>query len=116
MLEIVEGERFGGCGCTRAYTRLTAGCMRRGLVSIRQAGGRNAGVDTPPMSPGCLRPMAALSSGNCGHRMLAEGFQTTRLETRTKEYNMHASRRVANPVGASNLTGGMACACTINRP
>jgi hypothetical protein len=35
VLEIVEGERFGGCGCTRAYTRLTAGCMRRGLVSIR---------------------------------------------------------------------------------
>ena len=29
---------------------------------------------------------------------------------------MHASRWAENPRGASNLTGGMACACTINRP
>ena len=48
--------------------------------------------------------------------MLAEGLQSARLETRTKEYNMHASWWAANPRSASNLTGGMACACTINRP
>ena len=30
-------------------------------------------------------------------RMLAEGFQSARLETRTKECNMRASRWVANP-------------------
>ena len=29
---------------------------------------------------------------------------------------MHASRWAVNPRGASNLTGGMARACTINRP
>ena len=32
-----------------------------------------------------------------GPRMLAEGFQSARLETRTKECNMRASRWVANP-------------------
>ena len=48
--------------------------------------------------------------------MLAEGLQSARLETRTKEYNMHASWWAATPRSASNLTGGMACACTINRP
>ena len=37
------------------------------------------------------------SLGNCALRMLAEGFQSARLETRTKEYNMHASWWVANP-------------------
>ena len=35
---------------------------------------------------------------------LAERFALTRLETRTKESNMCASRWVANPRGASNLT------------
>jgi len=39
----------------------------------------------------------ALSSGNCVIKMLAEGLQTTRLETRTKESNMYASWWVVNP-------------------
>ena len=37
------------------------------------------------------------SFGNCALRMLAEGLQSARLETRTKESNMYASRWVANP-------------------
>ena len=32
-----------------------------------------------------------------GRLPLAEGFPPTRLETRTKESNMYASRRVENP-------------------
>ena len=59
---------------------------------------------------------APSSFGNCALKMLAEGFQPTRLETRTKESNMYASWWVENPRSASNLTGGMACACTIDRP
>ena len=38
-----------------------------------------------------------LSSGNCSLKMLAKGFQPTRLETRTKESNMYASWWVENP-------------------
>lgn len=37
------------------------------------------------------------SFGNCALKMLAEGFQSARLETRTKESNMHASWWVENP-------------------
>ena len=39
----------------------------------------------------------ALSFGNCVLKMLAEGFQSARLETRTKESNMYASWWVENP-------------------
>jgi hypothetical protein len=35
--------------------------------------------------------------GNCTLRMLAEGLQSTRLETRTKESNMYASWWAENP-------------------
>ena len=42
----------------------------------------------------------------CALETLAEWFQLTRLETRTKESNMYASRWVENPRGARNLTGG----------
>ena len=46
-----------------------------------------------PVSPGSgggtILPLSGLR--------LAEGFQPTRLETRTKESNMYASRRVENP-------------------
>jgi hypothetical protein len=37
------------------------------------------------------------SFGNCVLRMLAEGFQSARLETRTKESNVYASWWVVNP-------------------
>ena len=37
------------------------------------------------------------SFGNCVIKMLAEAFQSARLETRTKESNMYASWWVANP-------------------
>ena len=39
---------------------------------------------------------APVSPGSGGGTM-AKGFQPTRLETRTKESNMYASRRVENP-------------------
>ena len=35
--------------------------------------------------------------GTCALKALAQCFRTARLETRTKESNMRASRRVANP-------------------
>ena len=35
--------------------------------------------------------------GTCALRTLAEWLQSTRLETRTKESNMYASRWVVNP-------------------
>ena len=35
--------------------------------------------------------------GTCALKALAQCFRMTRLETRTKESNMRASRRVANP-------------------
>ena len=69
-----------------------------------------------PLPPGCPRNKGAPGFGTRALRMLAEGLRTARLETRTKEYNMHASWWAATPRSASNLTGGMACACTINRP
>eukprot|EP00963_Diacronema_lutheri_P000856 scaffold52_cov526-Pavlova_lutheri.AAC.1 len=49
---------------------------------------------------------AAPFGGTCALETLAEGFQFTRLETRTKESNMYASRWGAPPRGARNLTGG----------
>ena len=35
--------------------------------------------------------------GTCALKALAQCFRTARLETRTKESNMRASRRVTNP-------------------
>ena len=46
-----------------------------------------------PVSPGSGGGTILLLPG----LRLAEGFQPTRLETRTKESNMYASRRVENP-------------------
>ena len=98
VLEIVEGEGIGGCGCSRAYGARQRLCMHRVPVSIGCSGGIKAAFCRPPMPPGrsrskgtpvCLQ-ISALT-------MLAEGLQSARLETRTKESNMYASGWVANP-------------------
>ncbi len=51
MLEIVEREAIGGCGCAQAYATLTSGCMCWVLVSMGLSGGKTAGVDTLSMPP-----------------------------------------------------------------
>lgn len=52
MLEIVEREAIGGCGCAQAYRSLTSPCMCWVLVSMGWPGGITAGVDTSSMPPG----------------------------------------------------------------
>jgi hypothetical protein len=51
VLEIVEREAIGGCGCAQAYAILTNGCMCWVLVSMGSSGGKTAGVDTLSMPP-----------------------------------------------------------------
>ena len=60
-------------------------------------GGRREGGNTQRRLAGRVR-LEGLSA------ILAKWILPTRLETRTKESNMCASRWVANPRGASNLT------------
>ena len=52
MLEIVEGEAIGSCGCAQAYAVPTSRCMCWVLVSMGSPGGITAGVDTLPMPSG----------------------------------------------------------------
>jgi hypothetical protein len=52
---------------------------------------------------------------HCVPRMLAESFHSARLETRTKESNMHASWWVVRPRSARNLSGGRV-SCPHHRP
>jgi hypothetical protein len=105
-------------GAPRQTPALTGRLNALGAGQRRLAGRDNSGHRQPAHVARAAEECGALfeSFGNCASRTLAEGFQSARLETRTKEYNMHASRWAENPRGASNLTGGMACACTINRP
>ena len=49
----------------------------------------------------------AATFGICVRRVLAEGVRWARLETRTKESNMYASRWVENPRGAGKPIDGM---------
>ena len=75
---------------------------RRGaLVSVGWRGGTRAGSSCPPM-PSCRPRDEARAFGRalctCALETLAFwAFHPTRLETRTKESNMYASRWVANP-------------------
>ena len=64
----------------------------------------NRGVCSPPMPMGGPRRESSFVLWNCLIKMLIEGFQTARLETRTKESNMYASWWVVNPRSVSNLT------------
>ena len=59
----------------------------RGLASMDSGGGTRPGLLTGPTA-------ARIEDAPA---MLAEGCHSTRLETRTKESNMYASRWVANP-------------------
>ena len=54
-------------------------------------------IVTPTPSGRSRKGGASVSSENCTLTMRAEGLQCARLETRTKECNMRASRWVANP-------------------
>ena len=71
-----------------------------GLVSVALSGGRNpalVGRRNRGMERGSKRAPQGDPSGICALGTLAEGFQPARLETRTKESNMYASRWVENP-------------------
>ena len=73
---------------------LYAGAGQRGFVRREKAG-----FVFRCCRPGGLRNEVALCRpfGICELVTLAEGFQPARLETRTKESNMYASRWVENP-------------------
>ena len=76
------------------------GSQRGGLVSVAWPGGRNlpfVGQRNRGAVRGSKRAPQGDPSGICALGTLAEGFQPTRLETRTKESNMYASRWVENP-------------------
>ena len=72
-----------------------------GSVGGTPAGGVFSLADLPPAGPRRERRSVLW---NCDVKMLAEGSQPARLETRTKESNMYASWWVSNPRSASNLT------------
>ena len=84
-LEIVEGEG-NGCRCALwFYVKLTLSLSTH-CAGQRGLDGRYNHV-LPPVRP---RSEVTLET-------LTEGNHFTRLETRTKESNMYASRRVENP-------------------
>ena len=81
--------------------------QRGWLVSVGYPGGTNRFFVEPCYRRGDRGSSARLrASLYCALGTLAECFQPARLETRTKESNMYASRWVRNPRGARNLTGG----------
>ena len=55
MLEIVEGEAIGSCGCAQAYAVPTSRCMCWVLVSMARLRGIKTGVDTRSMPRGLAR-------------------------------------------------------------
>ena len=70
------------------------GAGQHGLSGRDKIGGCYPGYVAWPTEE---RRALSESSGNCVLKMLAERFQSARLETRTKESNMHASWWVVNP-------------------
>ena len=90
MLEIVEGEGNGSCGCAQAHAGIHgrlhgAGCWS---ASIWRGGIRRRRLLRPSLPPDrieeCIRALFE-PFGSCALAMLAEGFRSARLETRTKE-------------------------------
>ena len=97
MLEIVEGEALTSSGCR------PVSCVRLRALSTRVAGQRgllwreNTILCWVEMPPGRSRREARSDLVICALETLAECLSMTRLETRTKESNMYASRWVEHP-------------------
>ena len=100
VLEIVEREAIG-CSCAARPRVIPWGGFWCGpLASVGRACGTNAG-DAPRRCRAPGRGGIALQDIGAV-RTLAKGPQSARLETRTKESNMCASPRVANPSAQGN--------------
>ena len=94
----LRGKRLEVAGAPRqtlAHRRAgCAGCWSAWVIGVGEPRGLFPRLCRPD-----VRGVRSLSEsfGNCVLTMLAEGFQSARLETRTKESNMYASWWVATP-------------------
>jgi hypothetical protein len=76
---------------------LSAGAWSAWLGSAGETCPLSGSETAGPCEDRSARRKATSFGGICALGTLAEGFQPTRLETRTKESNMYASRWVENP-------------------
>jgi hypothetical protein len=104
VLEIVEGKANGSARCAPvvseegdASRRSGRGACQRGLVRRDKHGGRYARGHAVALTEVETRAFICGPPGTCAITTLAQCSHSTRLETRTKESNMYASRWVANP-------------------
>ena len=92
--------------CPRGCTRHRAALVSRGC-----AGGIRVGTVVPSLATAGATEAESRAghgdpSGICAMRLLAQCSPAARLETRTKESSMCASRWVGNPRGAGKPSGG----------